>query len=254
MNAADRLHQVLVSVAEQLATVLENAQFERGDGHCFMAFPTFPIRDVNGVWADTDAAADQLATRRTQANELRVPFTVMTRAGKSPAVEQAARELGLTNEIRIPGMTVTPQDLSDPATDLEVLRVKTADGLAQALAVGATGFRIPADLVASVYSLEVAQLDGFETYLGRVDGRDVSTAIGFTIDRTCGIFSVATPEEHRGRGYGAAITAEAVRDGFKTGADLAGLQSSPMGESVYKRLGFREVETYTLFAPPPKSH
>jgi ribosomal protein S18 acetylase RimI-like enzyme len=254
MDAADRLHQVLVSVAEQLATVLEDAQFERGDGYCFMAFPTFPIRDLNGVWADSDAAADDLETRRTQANELGTPFTVMTRAGKAPAVEQAARELGLTNEIRIPGMTVTAEDLNDLPSDLEVLTVKTADGLAQALAVGASGFGVPADLVASVYSLEVAQLEGLETYLGRVAGRDVATAVGFTIDRTCGIFSVATPEEHRGRGYGAAITAQAVRDGFAAGADLAGLQSSPMGESVYKRLGFREVETYTLFAPPPKSH
>lgn len=254
MDEADRLHQVLESVGERLASVLEGAHFERGDGHCFMAFPTFPIRDVNGVWADTDAAADQLAARRAQANELRTPFTVMTRTGKTPAVEQAARELGLTNEIRIPGMTVTAQDLNDPASDLEVLRVETADGLAQALAVGANGFGVPADLVASLYSLEVAQLDGLETYLGRVDGRDVSTAVGFTLDGTTGIFSVATPEEHRGRGYGAAITAQAVRDGFDAGADLAGLQSSPMGESVYRRLGFREVETYTLFAPPKKSH
>jgi predicted GNAT family acetyltransferase len=64
---------------------------------------------------------------------------------------------------------------------------------------------------------------------------------------------VATPEEHRGKGYGAAITTEAVRAGFDAGADLAGLQSSPMGESVYRRIGFRKVETYTLFAPPPKS-
>jgi ribosomal protein S18 acetylase RimI-like enzyme len=254
MHEADRLHQVLESVAERLATVLEGAQFERGNGYCFMAFPTFPIRDLNGVWADGDAAADELATRRAQANELGTPFTVMTRAGKTPAVEDAARELGLTNEIRIPGMTVTARELADPATNLDVVKVETADGLAQALAVGASGFGVPADLVASVYSLEVAELEGLETYLGRIDGRDVSTAVGFTIDGTTGIFSVATPEEHRGRGYGAAITAQAVRDGFAAGADLAGLQSSPMGEPVYRRLGFREVETYTLFAPPPRSH
>jgi ribosomal protein S18 acetylase RimI-like enzyme len=254
MDEADRLHQVLVSVAEQLASVLEGARFERADGYCFMSFPTFPIRDLNGVWADSDAAADFLAARRAEADERRTPFTVMTRAGKTPAVEQTARELGLTNEIQIPGMTVTAHGLNNPVSDLEVLRVKTADGLAQALAVGASGFGVPAELVASVYSLEVAELEGLETYLGRVDGRDVSTAVGFTIDRTCGIFSVATPEEHRGRGYGAAITAQAVRDGFNAGADLAGLQSSPMGESLYKRLGFCEVETYTLFAPPPKSH
>jgi ribosomal protein S18 acetylase RimI-like enzyme len=254
MDEPDRLHQVLESVGERLASVLERARFERGDGYCFMAFPTFPIRDLNGVWADTDAAADQLAARCAQAKELGTPFTVMTRAGKTPAVERAARELGLTNEIPIPGMTVTPQGLNEPSSDLEAIRVETADGLAQALAVVARGFGVPADLVASVYSLEVAELEGFETYLGRADGHDVSTAVGFTIDGTTGIFSVATPEEHRGRGYGAAITAEAVRDGFAAGADLAGLQSSPMGESVYRRLGFRVVETYTLFAPPPKSH
>ncbi|MDQ2910051.1 MAG: GNAT family N-acetyltransferase [Actinomycetota bacterium] len=254
MDEADRLHQVLESVAERLAGVLEGAHFERGDGYCFMAFPTFPIRGLNGIWADTDAAADQLAARRAQAKELGTPFTVMTRTGKTPAVEAAARELGLTNEIRIPGMTVTAQELNDFSGDLEVIRVETADGLAQALAVGASGFGVPADLVASIYALEVAELEGLETYLGRVDGRDVSTAVGFTIGGTTGIFSVATPEEHRGRGYGAAITAHAVRDGFAAGADLAGLQSSPMGESVYRRLGFREVERYTLFGPPPKSH
>jgi GNAT superfamily N-acetyltransferase len=253
MDEADRLHETFLSVAERLASVLEGAQFERGQGHCFMGFPTFPIRDLNGVWADTDAAADQLESRSAQARGLGTPFVVMTRSGKTPVVEAAARELGLTREVRFPSMSVTPAELDEPGSDLEVIRVETADGLARALAVGASGFGVPADLVASVYSLEVAELDGLETYLGSVKGRDVSTAVGFTIDGTTGIFSVATPEEHRGRGYGAAITAQAVRDGFDAGADLAGLQSSPMGESVYKRLGFREVERYTLFAPPPKS-
>jgi GNAT superfamily N-acetyltransferase len=253
MDESDRLHELFQSVAEGLAGVLEDAQFERGDGYSFMAFPTFPIRDLNGVWANTDAAAGHLEARRAQARELGTPFIVMTRSGKTPAVEAAARELGLTREVRFPGMAVTPRELKVPDTDLEVLRVETADGLAQALAVAATGFGVPADLVASVYSLEVAGLEGLETYLGRVDGRDVSTAVGFTIDGATGIFSVATPEEHRGRGYGAAITAQAVRDGFAAGSSLAGLQSSPLGESVYRRLGFRDVETYTLFAPPPKS-
>jgi hypothetical protein len=254
MDEADRLHHVFESVGESLVTVLEGACFERGDGHCFMAFPTFPIRDVNGVWADTDAAADRLGSRREQANELGTPFTVMTRAGRTPAVEEAARAMGLTTEIEIPGMAVTPAELNDAPSDLEVLRVETADGLAQALAVGASGFGIPVDLAASLYALDVARLEGVRYYLGRSEGRDVTTALGFTVAGTTGIFSVATPAEHRGRGYGGRITAQAVLDGFAHGADLAGLQSSPLGESVYRRLGFRQVETYRLFAPPQKSH
>jgi predicted GNAT family acetyltransferase len=105
---------------------------------------------------------------------------------------------------------------------------------------------VPAELLASLYMLEVAELEGIAYYLARLGERDVSTAIGYSMDGTVGIFNVATPPEFRGRGYGATITAYAARDGFGHGADLAWLQSSAMGESVYLRLGFREVEEYLL--------
>ena len=96
MTEGDRLQQMLLSAVELLATVLVGAEFERGDGYCFMAFPTFPIRDLNGIWADSDAAACHLEERRLRAAELGTPFVVMTRGGRTPAVEAAARELGLT--------------------------------------------------------------------------------------------------------------------------------------------------------------
>ena len=151
----------------------------------------------------------------------------------------------------MPGMVVAPGELRDPSSDeLQIVRIETADGLAQALAVAAAGFEIPADFLAAIYLLEVAELEGIQYYLARSDGCDVSTAVGFTVEETVGIFNVATPPEHRGHGYGAAITAQAVRDGFAGGAELGWLQSSAMGESVYRRLGFREVESYVLFYRP----
>jgi GNAT superfamily N-acetyltransferase len=253
VDEAERLHRVLEATAERLAGIMEGARFERRNGYSFMAFPTFPIRVINGAWAHTDAAAPHLEDALAEAQELRVPFSVMVRAGKTPAVEEATRRLGLTSTTDIPGMTVTPGELCDPdVPGVKVIRVETADGLAQALAVGATGFGAPAELLASLYALEVAELEGLEHYLARKDGRDVSTAIGFTIDSATGIFAVATPPEHRGRGYGAVVTAHAVREGFAVGADLAGLQSSPLGESVYRRLGFRDVQPYQVLTRPPK--
>jgi predicted GNAT family acetyltransferase len=61
---------------------------------------------------------------------------------------------------------------------------------------------------------------------------------------------VATPPEHRGKGYGAAVTARAVLEGFGQGADLAGLQASALGEPVYRRMGFREVLRYLVLSRP----
>jgi hypothetical protein len=64
------------------------------------------------------------------------------------------------------------------------------------------------------------------------------------------IFSVATPAEHRRHGYGAAITSFATRSLFERGADLAWLQTSPMGEQVYYRLGFRQVANHIQLSRP----
>ena len=251
VDEAERLHAALSAASERLAKVLEDSRFERRDGYALTVMPPFPLPSFNGVWVETDVAAPELEHAQRQIEELGLPFGVTVRAAKTPAAEEAARALGLTEELRMPAMVLTPDELRKPSRgEVQVIRVETADGLAQALAVAAAGFEIPADLLAAVYMVEVSELPGLEYYLARVDGRDVSTAVGFTIDGTVGIFNVGTPPEHRGHGYGASVTASAVADGFAAGADLAWLQSSSMGESVYRRLGFREVETYVLFYRP----
>jgi predicted acetyltransferase len=78
----------------------------------------------------------------------------------------------------------------------------------------------------------------------------VTTAISYVADAEVGIFNVATPSGYRGRGYASAITPHAVREGFAAGADLAYLQSSAIGESVYRHLGFPEVVSYELLTRP----
>jgi ribosomal protein S18 acetylase RimI-like enzyme len=134
--------------------------------------------------------------------------------------------------------------------DLEIVHVKSADGFAQALAIATEGFGAPEGFLTPLYMLEVTGLDGYELFLGRVDGRDVTTAASYVVDDDVGVFNVATPSQYRGRGYGAAITAHAVNEGFANGAELAYLQSSALGESVYRGLGFRDVLRYDLLSRP----
>lgn len=242
------VHAALLDALDRLASSLAGARFERRDGYCFISFPSFPLPFLNGMWADTDAAAEHIDDARADAERLGTPFTVMVREGRSPAVEAAAMERGFAAALRLPGMGVSRTAFRDThVADLEITRVETARHLEDAAAMIAPAFGMPPDWAAAVYVPEVVALDGLQYYLGRVDGRPVATAMGFTIGAAVGIFNVATPEEDRGRGYGGAVTARAVRDGFERGATFGALQSSALGESVYRRLGFEQVETYAAF-------
>jgi ribosomal protein S18 acetylase RimI-like enzyme len=239
------MHEALCYMSGRLAERLDGARFERRDGYELLVFPMFPLPSFNGIWVETDAAVDDLERVRAEVEGMGLPFGITVRENRTPAVKERARSLGLTSEIRTPGMVVTPEELEVPDTELDILRIKTADGLAQALAVAATGFEIPGELLAALYLFEVAELEGIEYYLARLHEQDV-WAIGYTVDDAVGIFNVATPPEFRRRGYGSIVTAHAVRAGFDAGADFAYLQSSSLGESVYRRLGFRQVDVYTI--------
>jgi ribosomal protein S18 acetylase RimI-like enzyme len=246
-----RLHEALAEASRRLASVMEGARFERRSTYTLCSFPTLPLPSFNGVWVDDETPAEEIAQALDELADVPTLLGIITRRKTEANVGAAASTLGYTAAERLPGMVTTAAELAEmPAPQLEVLRLATADGFAQALAVAAAGFDAPADLLAPIYMLEVTSLDGMTVYLGRVDGTDVTTAIHFVIGDAVGIFNVATPEEHRGRGYGAAITAQAVREGFAAGASFAFLQSSDLGQSVYRRLGFREVDTYTLYTRP----
>jgi predicted GNAT family acetyltransferase len=88
-------------------------------------------------------------------------------------------------------------------------------------------------------------------YAGYVDNRPVSASIGFINEGSLSVFNVATIEDHRGKGYGAAMTMKAVIDGRDRGCVVAFLQSSEMGYTVYARLGFETIFTYDLWGLPP---
>jgi ribosomal protein S18 acetylase RimI-like enzyme len=234
-----------------MCSVLEGARFERRDGYIWTVCPQIPIPSFNSVWPEDDACASLLEEAISEIAALGLPYSVQIRRNRTPACEEAAERLGLMPVEQIPAMLATTDEVRDvDVPELEVIRVGTADGLAQALAIAAEGFNAPPEIFAPLYDLEFAGLDGLEYYLGRVDKADVTTAVGFTVGKAVGIFNVATLTQHRGRGYGAAITAQAAREGFRAGAEFAWLQSSSLGHSVYRGLGFRTVETYVLYTAP----
>jgi GNAT superfamily N-acetyltransferase len=251
LSDAERLHGAHCAAWLQMCDMIEGARFERRPGYVWTICPRIPIPSFNSVWPEDDAAASALGDAIAEIAAMGLPYSLHVRRGRTPAWEGEAERLGLLFRSEEPGMFVTREEFSGAELpELEIVSVKTADGLAQALAVFADGFAVPAELFAPLYDLEFLRLEGLAYYLGRVGRTDVATGVGFTLGDAVGVFNIATPPQHRGHGYGAAITAAVVRDGFRAGARFAWLQSSPLSHPVYRRLGFRDVESYVLYAAP----
>jgi N-acetylglutamate synthase len=252
---AERLHAALRSAFKGVLANLEGARMEERVGYLFLVCPDLPLPQLNGVWAEGEEqeaqAVRELEGAIAEIEMLGLPCWVQTRAGRTPALEAEARRLGLTSEESVPGMVATADDLGEATSpEVEIVRVVDSAGLAEAQVVAASGFEVPPDVFAPFYTARVVAAPGLSIYVGRVDGKPVSTAIGFRQGDAVGIFNVATRPEYRRRGYGTAFTARALSDGFKSGATFGWLQSSPLGESLYRRMGFRQVETYTLLSRP----
>jgi GNAT superfamily N-acetyltransferase len=63
----------------------------------------------------------------------------------------------------------------------------------------------------------------------------------------CGIYFVATEEEHRGRGLSTRLLLAALAEARERGCATSSLQASGMGEPVYERLGYRPYFRFQMY-------
>ena len=248
---AVRLTSAISASFELFCSVADGASFERRAGHSRMTFPAVPLPLFNSVIVRSFPCAGLAdSIRETEAAGL--SCGVQLQPGADPAVDKEVAELGFTTQEPMPGMTVTPAELQEDRQDrqdsLEIVRAVTAADLDDAVLTCERGFGAPPGSMRPLYPERVLEGDDVLVYLGRVDGVTVTTAISCRTDREVAVFSVATPSEHRRRGYGGAVTGHAMREGFRRGANLGWLQTSELGEPVYRRLGFRHTTSHVLLS------
>jgi ribosomal protein S18 acetylase RimI-like enzyme len=214
-----------------------------------MLLPSVPRALFNGVIVEGEPCSG-IARSIDEVEASGLPCGVQFRVDRHPEVEDETTRIGLTVRTDLPGMAVARGDLVDAAVaGLEIGRVEDEEGLAEATRVTAAGFEVPLETMSGLF---VPELLGscMTYYIGRVDDNAVAAAVGFRVGDDVGIFGVATPPQYRRRGYGAAMTAHAVRSSFDAGADLAWLQTSAMAESIYGALGFQHVVRHAMLTRP----
>lgn len=244
----------LRAVFQRLARHVDDAVIEDHGGFWIVVSPRTPFPQFCGMWAgepgSDDACAAALPGATERIEQAGLPFSLQTREGHVPATEARAIDLGLTQIEDIDGMILRPSAFTDAGPEAAEIAVAGEEDVGVALEVSSAGFGAPASVFEPIYTPGVLFADGISCYLARSESRVVSTGVAVEQDGMVGIFNVATPPEHRRRGFATALVAHAVRAAFDRGASLAFLQSSPMGSSVYRRLGFATVERYRLYTRP----
>jgi hypothetical protein len=85
-----------------------------------------------------------------------------------------------------------------------------------------------------------------------LDGEPVSCAQILLSHGIAGVYWVASLEAARGRGIADAVTRHVTNLGFDLGATDVQLQASPMGEPIYRRMGYQDAYRREFrLAPPP---
>jgi N-acetylglutamate synthase len=204
------------------------------------------VPTLNGVWAfGADAERDTVLGLLERVAGAGVPHCLQLSPGCSGELRELGERRGMRRDADIPLMALAggrelPQ-LAQGDLVIEVLDPELAVVHAE---VAAAGFRAPVEAFRQVMTPAVLGRSGVRTYVGKIDGDPVATGVGIGFENHVGIFNVATLPARRRHGYGAAITGRAVRDGLDRGARWAWLQSSPDGYGIYKKLGFRTLESW----------
>lgn len=226
----------------------------RANGGGLAAVTGVPLPTLNGVWVErVDADAEDVADLLSQVAATGLPHCLQFRPGAAARLAELATRRGMVLEEDIPLMALEDPRQLDAAQEVGGLTIRELAPEEAPLhaRLAAAGFEAPAEMFLQLMTPALLAAAGLRCYLGEAGGQPVTTGFGLTIGSYVAIFNIATPPEHRRRGYGAAVTARAVADGLAVGATWSWLQASSAGYKVYERLGFQTVERWPCWIAAP---
>lgn len=177
-----------------------------------------------------------------------MPFRLRVRDDINGVTEDVVAAAGFERRGGIPCLVLNPLPTPPrPLPGLEIRGVTDAETLRDHVTVVASGFDWPVSLLRQVFTQALMANPSWRGYIGYEDKQPVAAAQLIITDGVGGIYYVATLQERRRRGIGAAMTWWALNNGAAEGCDMGSLQASPMGSSIYERMGFETVTYYRTF-------
>jgi ribosomal protein S18 acetylase RimI-like enzyme len=254
-------HLNLVDSSRQLFELDPGAEIETGPGWVFGAGRSpHPVISNAAFRVDDELDPGKLVERaRIFFAPRRRGFALWARDGvaEDRALIEAAEAAGLKEVYAMPEMVLDRRAEEQPLpAGVELRRVASAGDAADywRVATGAyADIGFPPEIFAYYENHDGLAASNAAAFVADLDGRPAAIAMTVVSHGVAGIYCVGTADDARGRGLGWTVTATAVNAGFDLGAEIASLQASPMGEPLYRRMGFETIFDYKLLLNPPPS-
>ncbi len=237
-----------VHAFRDLVDVLGGELREFGSAHAFLG--NLPMPFANGCLVLEETNPADLDAAVAWVSAAGVPFLVRVEEPLVAAVEGVLVDRGLVRDSEpMPSMALSPiPAIPSPPFGIRIDRVDHQNYVQFLDVLVQSG--IPALFAPQIFPERMVESDNAAYFVASLDDEPVGISVAVRTGESGGIYSVATLEKARRRGVGTAVTwaaVEAIRD---WGCKHAVLQSSAMGYSVYRAMGFEDATRYIRFASP----
>lgn len=252
-------HLNLIDSSRQLFELDPGAEIEAGSGWVFGAGRSpHPVISNAAFRVDDELDPGELLERAQAFFASRGRgFAVWARDGAAEDRDliKAAKAVGLKEVYAMPEMVLDRRaEAQPPSAGVQLRRVVSASDAADywRVATGAyASIGFPPEIFAFYENHDGLTADNAAAFIADLDDRPAGIAMTIVSHGVAGIYWVGTSDDARGRGLGSTVTATAVNAGFDMGAEIASLQASPMGESLYLGMGFETIFNYQLLMSSP---
>jgi len=150
---------------------------------------------------------------------------------------------GFQLQYECPGMAIDLRRVKENepcnCTDLIIRMIDNEKMLRKAADIASITLFEGGDIAASL-NKNLLMERNVKFYLGFVDGKAVASSILYFSNGIAGLYNVGVMEKYRNRGIGTAMTKATINDAKKAGYCIGVLDASNLGESVYRKIGFKE--------------
>lgn len=204
-----------------------------------------------------ECAAERLLTLAVaHARRCGTPVGLWVRSHADADLERAARKAGYVRfggSDALMGMVAREAPASSDARAAGTVRRAQDPEMFAAVVAAAFGQRGISSAAASALldNPPLLSAEGSHAFIAVTNGQPVASAIVFVEPPYGALAYIGTIPAARRRGAATEVTVAAMRAAIKDGATRLGLQATPEGKVLYRRLGFAEVTEYPCYLIPP---